>query len=190
MEYYIQENLTRENVLNNIISGTNNIIHIIGNLFYSTENPKNSYFITNDYQSVSISDINYAIKKTTTTKKPFIFFNVRIFNLLGDQLPSILKIISKIIQNFDQNEITGIIVRILYDFNDNTRQLISNIYNNLIDGYSQGISVLKARQKILLNNIVPNADQKDIDMHQDMNVESIIALNSFLLFGKPWRMLE
>ena len=190
MEYYIQENLTRENILNSIISGTNDIIHIIGNLFYSTENPKNSYFITNDYQTVSISDINYAIKKTTTTKKPFIFFNVRIFNLLGDQLPSNLKVISKIIQNFDQNEITGIIVRILYEFNDNTRQLISNIYNNLTDGFSQGISVLKARQKILLNKVASNVDQKEIDIQQDMNVESIIAFNSFLLFGKPWKMLE
>ncbi|GAH14901.1 unnamed protein product [marine sediment metagenome] len=49
---------------------------------------------------------------------------------------------------------------------------------------------MKARQKILLNEVVPNADQKDIDIQQDMNVESIIVFNSFLLFGKPWKMLE
>lgn len=64
------------------------------------------------------------------------------------------------------------------------------MYNNLTDGFSQGISVLKARQKILLNKVTSNVDQKEIDIQQDMNVESIIAFNSFLLFGKPWKMLE
>jgi len=190
MAFFIQEMVTRENFLNNINSGNYDIINIIGNLFYSENNPKNSYFITNDYHIVSISDIINAVKTNLNHKKPFFFFNVRFFDQLGNQLQSILKIISEIIQNFDQNEITGIIVRVLFDFNDNTRQLISNIYDNLTNGFSQGISLLKARQKFLLNEVVPNADQKDIDMHQDITIESIIALNSFLLFGKPWKMLE
>jgi len=190
MAFFVQEMVTRENFLNNINSGNYDIIHIIGNLFYSENNPKNSYFITNDYHIVSISDIINAVKTNLNHKKPFFFFNVRFFDQLGNQLQSILKIISEIIQNFNQNEITGIFVRILSDFNDNTRQLILNIYNNLTNGFSQGISLLKARQKILLNKVVLNANQKEIDIQQEMNVESIIALNSFLLFGKPWKMLE
>lgn len=192
--YLVKENITYDKFLNNITSGNYDIIHIIGNLFFSETNPKNSFFITSDYQIVSISDINNALKANLNHKKSFICFNVRFLNLLGNNLQSNLIVISEIFRNFDQNEITGMIVRNNSIFNEDTRYLLSYIYNNLTGGFNQGVSLLKGRQIYLLNKVKPKSEQeeelKSINMQQDISEETLIALNSFLLFGKPWKMLE
>lgn len=193
--YLVQENITRDKFLNNVSSGNYDIIHIIGNLFYSETNPKNSFFLTNDYQIVSISDIINVLKANLNHKKSFICFNVRFLNLLGNKLHSNLIDFSEIFRNFDQNEITGMIVRNNSIFNEDTRYLLSYIYNNLTGGFNQGVSLLKGRQIYLLNKVIPNNEKagkelKNINMQKDVSEEILIDLNSFLLFGEPWKMLE
>jgi len=180
--YSIQENLTRDNILNNIISGTYDIIHIIGNLFYSDLNPKASYFLTNDYQIVSILEINDAIKVNYGTKKPLLFLNIRCFDLKGNELKSNIQVIPKIIRCIEQNNISGSITRLFSYFNDDTRNIMAIFYDELTNGQNQGVSLLKARQRALMNQATESGG--------NISTEALIAANSFILFGKPWKLPE
>lgn len=185
--YCIKEGLTRDMFLNHIVSGTYDIIHIVGNLFYSELNPKNSYFLTNDYQIVSISDINNALEMNVAPHKPLLFLNVRCFNLSGNLIQSNLQVLPKIIKSIEKNSVAGIISRTYPIFTDESKEMIINFYNDLTSGLSLGHSFLLARQKSLLSKNSSGGVQSS---PTNISLESLFAVNSFILFGKPWRILE
>ena len=189
----IGPNSTRENILSNLSSGIYHIIILVGNIFYSKLSPKDSYFITNDYEIVTFNEINNSLKEFKT--QPLLFFDGQIFNITGEKLRNVPRNFGEIISQFNQDRITGIIGRAYPLFNDETKQIISNFFNNLLTNNSQGVSLLKARQDCISQKLEKIVEQqvKESDPIQGVkriDLRSSLAISSYLLFGQPWRRLK
>jgi hypothetical protein len=160
-------NSTRESIIQKISQGTSQVIHLIGNLFYSKLHPKNSFIITNDNSLITLNEIKRAIDLNQSGIEPFIVFDVQFFDTKGLILKNVLKIVGEIVNQFNYNKIAGIACKIYPIFNADTRELISNFYHHLFKRRNQGEALLGARQ----------------------SCRSGLALSSILLFGKPWKKL-
>ncbi len=160
-------NSTRQNILSSLSQDPLNIIHFVGNIFYSKWSPKDSYFLTNDNDLITFNEIKKALDKNRFNLHPILFFNTQIFNINGERLKNVLRTFGEIISQFNYETITGIISRNYPLFNHETKEIITNFYNNLFKSNSQGVALLKARQQC----------------------KSGLAISSFLLFGKPWKKL-
>jgi CHAT domain-containing protein len=160
-------NSTRENILKKISQGNSHIIHLVGNIFYSKLNPKNSFIITNDNSLITFNEIKKALDQSQSSIEPIIVFNVQFFDTKGLILKNVLKIFGDIVNQFNYDVIAGIICKIYPIFNIDSRELISNFYDNLFKKKNQGEALLGARQ----------------------SCKSGLALSSFILFGKPWKRL-
>ncbi|MFX1442976.1 MAG: hypothetical protein ACFFHV_06140 [Promethearchaeota archaeon] len=160
---------SREKILSHISQGAYHIIHFVGNIFYSKLSPKDSYILTNDKKLITFNEIKRAIDKNqhATNIQPILFFNAQIFDINGKRLKNILKIFGEIVSQFNYDRITGIASRIYPLFNEDSRGIISNFYNNLFNNKSQGEAFLNSRKQC----------------------KSGLAISSFILFGKPWKVL-
>ena len=184
---------TRENILSNLSSGTYHIIIFVGNIFYSKLSPKDSYFITNDNEIVTFNEINNSLKESKT--QPLLFFDGQIFNIAGHKLRNVPRTFGEIVSQFNQDRITGIIGRAYPLFNDETKQIISNFFKNLLNNNSQGVSLLKARQECISQKLEKIVEQqvKESDAMEGVkriDLRSSLAVSSYLLFGQPWRKLK
>jgi len=186
-------NSTKENIISNLSSGTYHIIVFVGNIFYSKLSPKDSYFITNDYEIVTFNEINNSLKESKT--QPLLFFDGQIFNIAGHKLRNVPRTFGEIVSQFNQDRITGIIGRAYPLFNDETKQIISNFFKNLLNNNSQGVSLLKARQECISQKLEKIVEQqvKESDAMEGVkkiDLRSSLAVSSYLLFGQPWRKLK
>jgi len=195
MATLIGENSIRENILSNLSSDMYHIIVFVGNIFYSKWSPKNSFFLTNDNHVLTFNEINRILSKNNSNKQPLIFFNSQVYDIEGKKLRNTLKTFGEIVAQFDYNKITGIVSKNYPIFNDETKQIISNFFMNFFNQNSQGISLLKARQKCIATKMeklveqqVKEPDTGDGIKHIDLR--SSLAISSYLLFGPPWRKME
>ncbi|MEJ2251469.1 MAG: hypothetical protein P8Y97_17670, partial [Candidatus Lokiarchaeota archaeon] len=185
---------TRENILEYIKNSDIKLIHIVGNIFYSKWSPKDSYFLTNDNEIVKFKEIFDAIKENQKISKPFLFLNTQIYDMEGNKLKDTLKSFGEIISYFEFDSIMGIICRSYPIFNDETKKLIAYFYDNLLDGTSQGVALLKARQNIIAEETAKNIEKRIETMPenkvQHINLKTSLVLSSYILFGKPWKTLN
>ncbi|MFX1312977.1 MAG: hypothetical protein ACFFHD_10230 [Promethearchaeota archaeon] len=189
----IGPNSTRENILSSLSSGTYHIIIFVGNILYSKLSPKDSYFITNDNEIITFTEINNTLNNSKT--QPFLFFDGQVFDSEGKRVNNTLKIFGEIVSQFNHDRITGIIGRSYPLFNDETKQILSIFFKNLLNNNSQGVSLLKARQEYVSQKIEKIIEQqvKESDMTERVKrigVRNILALSSYLLFGQPWKKLK
>ncbi|MFW9866321.1 MAG: hypothetical protein ACFFEN_09520 [Candidatus Thorarchaeota archaeon] len=187
-------NSTREKILEHLSKDLYNIIVFVGNIFYSKWSPKNSYFLTNDNQVVTFYDINNSLNQKNSTRQPFLFFNTQMFDIEGQKLNNVFKPFGEVMAQFNQDKITGIIVRPYPLFNEETKEIISNFFLNLLRSNNQGTSLLKARQQCIskkMENL--EEDQANIILDDGtirIDLRSSLAVSSFLLFGQPWKKLN
>jgi hypothetical protein len=188
-------NSSRENILAHIETGSNHIIHFVGNIFYSKWNPRDSFFLTNDNEIVTFNDINKSIQANSNPEKPFLFFNSQIYDIEGKKLKNVLRTFGEIVENFDYKRITGIMSRNYPIFNNETKEIITNFYINLFNDFSQGVSLMKARQACMANKMTKLVEKKFDELSAEEGVKNIdlegsLAISSFNLFGKPWKKLS
>jgi hypothetical protein len=186
---------SRENILSHIKRGENHIIHFVGNIFYSQWNPRDSFILTNDSEIVTFKDINISIQSTPSRIFPFLFFNSQIYDTQGNKLKNVLRTFGEIVENFDYERIIGIMSRNYPIFDSETNEIIANFYKNLFNQNSQGISLLKARQACMANKMAKLVEQKFKDLSaeegtKNIDLESSLAISSYMLFGKPWKKLN
>ena len=167
----------------------------VGNIFYSKWSPKKSFFLTNDNQVLTFNEINRILSKNNSKSQPLIFFNSQVYDIEGKKLRNTLKTFGEIVAQFDYNKITGIVSKNYPIFNDETKQIISYFFMNFFNQISQGISLLKARQKCIATRMekfveqqVKEPDTEDGIKHIDLR--SSLAISSYLLFGKPWKKIS
>lgn len=187
-------NSTKSNIISNLEENANYIIHIVGNIFYSKWSPRDSFFLTNDNQILTFNEINKCLKKNPFNLKPFLFFNSQIYDVEGKKLKNVLRTIGDIVEQFDYQSLTGVVTRTYPIFNDETKQLITNFYTNLFNNFSQGVSLLKARQDCMANRMTKLVEEKFQDLNEDQGILNIdlqnsLAISSYILFGKPWKKL-
>jgi hypothetical protein len=183
---------TRENILESISQEIYQIIHIVGNIFYSKWNPSNSFLLTNSNEIVRISDINDAIKLNPHNIKPLIFVNSQLFDVIGGKLKNVVRIFGDIAEQFDYEEITGIVSHNYPIFDEETQEFTKNFYNHIFMNYGQGISLLKARQICMANKMAELAQKKALELTAEdgtitIDLESSLAISSYSLYGKPWK---
>ena len=186
---------SRDNILAHIKSGSNHIIHFVGNIFYSKWNPKDSFFLTNDSGIVTFNDINNSIQANQSSLHPFLFFNSQIYDIQGKKLKNVLRTFGEIVENFNYERIIGIMSRNYPIFDSETNEVIANFYSNLFNHHSQGVSLLKARQACMANKMTKLVEQKFKDLSaeegtKNIDLESSLAISSYMLFGKPWKKLS
>ena len=186
---------SRDNILSYIESGSNHIIHFVGNVFYSKWNPQDSFFLTNDNEIVTFNDIKNSIQSSQSRLQPFLFFNSQIYDVQGKKLRNVLRTFGEIVENFDYDRITGIISRNYPIFDNETNEIIANFYSNLFNHHSQGVSLLKARQACMANKMTKLVEQKFKDLSAEegtksIDLESSLAISSFILFGNPWKKIS
>jgi hypothetical protein len=187
-------NATRESVLTHISKGSYHILHFVGNVFYSNWSPFDSFFLTNDNQILKFSEISNSINNCTSEIKPFLFFNVQIYDLNRRRFNDGLNSFGEIVEKFNYNKITGIITKIYPIFNDETKFITANFYINLFNNNNQGNSLLKSRMQLLekkkvgiIEDIAKELDAENVI--KKIGIESIVPINSLILFGKPWKKL-
>ncbi len=173
---------TRDEILMNLSKDLYHIVIFVGNIFFSKLSPKNSFFLTNDNQILTLNEIIKALNKNNPKIQPFLFFNTQIFDIEGIKLKNVLKTLGEIVHQFDDNNITGILSRSFPLFNTMTKEIFANFFNNLLKKNSQGDSLLSARISVIQQNVDPASDNsaKQIDLR------SSLAISSYLLFGRPW----
>jgi len=186
---------TRDEILMNLSKDLYHIIIFVGNIFYSEMSPKNSFFLTNDNQILTLNDIIKALSQKDSKIQPFLFFNTQIFDIEGIKLKNVLKTFGKIIHQFDENNITGILSRNFPLFNAMTKEIFANFFNNLLNNNSQGDSLLKARQQSIAHIIESGGEKQILDSSsgestKQIDLRSSLALSSYILFGIPWNSLN
>lgn len=184
----------KRNILETISKRPHKIIYIVGNIFYSHLNPRNSYFITNDNNIIKFTELFNAISEEKNYIKPILFFNTQIYDSIGNQIQDDIRCFGEIISQFEFTHITGVISRVFPIFNDETKNIIANIFINLFNHNSLGISLLKARQEYIANKTTQLIEKQmtqinDQKENAHINIENSQAISSFILYGEPWRKL-
>ncbi|MHA1485995.1 MAG: hypothetical protein ACTSSC_02355, partial [Promethearchaeota archaeon] len=184
-----------DNILTHIKTGSNHIIHFVGNIFYSKWNPRDSFFLTNDNEIITFNDINKSIQANINAEKPFLFFNSQIYDIDGKKLKNVLRTFGEMVEYFDYERITGIMSRNYPIFNNETKEIIANFYINLFNDFSQGVSLMKARQACMANKMTKIVEKKFDELSPEEGVKNIdlegsLAISSYMLFGKPWKKLS
>jgi hypothetical protein len=188
-------NSTRENILSNLSADMYHIIVFVGNIFYSKWSPKNSFFLTNDNQVLTFNEINHIVSEKNLKTQPLLFFNSQVYDIEGKKLRNTLRTFGDIVAQFDYNKITGIVSKNYPIFNNETKQIISNFFINFFDNNSQGVSLLKARQRCIANKMEKVVEEQILKSTTELgtthiDLRSSLAISSYLLFGKPWKKIN
>ncbi len=188
---------TKGTILEEISQGNYHIIYFVGNIIFSESHPSYSYFITNDESILKFIDLFNALETQEKKVKPILFFDTQMFDRKGNRLKEALGFFSEIISELNFNNVKGVICRNYTDFNIDTKKIISEFFNNLLEKNSLGISLLKARETLLPK--IPKLIKKqldgenpvdpDIDKSKHVNIENSQKFLSFLLFGEPWNKI-
>jgi len=185
---------TRNHILSQL-AGNHNIIHFVGNIFYSKWNPYKSFFLANDNEIVTFYDINSALKSQNGNIHPFLFFNCQLFDVKGKRIRNVIKRFGDIMKEFDHNYTTGIIARSMPIFDEETQEISSNFYVNLLKHSSQGVALLKARQECMSKKMTLLIEEELKDLKEDeatinIDLQNSQAISSFILYAKPWKKLN
>jgi hypothetical protein len=126
---------------------------------------------------------------------PFLFFNSQIFDVEGIKLQNVLKVFGEIVAQFDPSDIIGVISRTYPLFNEETNEIISNFFINLLKNKSQGVAILKARQQCIAAKMEKAVEEQFNNLSKDNSITRIdllssLAVSSYLLFGQPWKKLK
>ncbi len=187
VEVLTGRNSTRERILSSLSQGSFHIIHFVGNIFYSDLDPKNSMFLTNDINKVSFNEIYNVIIENKNNIQPIICCNTQIFDINGKRLNNAFLTFSEITTQFDYNHILGVIARSYPIFNKEVKELVTDFYVNLLNGNSQGVALLKARQEYMSKK---SAELTELRWSVDEEIKNIaLIMSSFELYGKPWEKL-
>jgi hypothetical protein len=186
---------TQENIINHLSKDFYHIIIFISNIFYSKWSPKDSYILTNDNEIITFNEINHLVTSKGKSLHPLLFFNSQIFDVEGIKLQNVLKTFGEIVARFDQSNITGVISRTYPLFNEETNEIISNFFINLLHNHSQGVAILKARQQCIAAKMEKAVEDQFHDLSADdgitrIDLRSSLAVSSYLLFGQPWKKLK
>ena len=97
-------------------------------------------------------------------------------------------------KEFDHNYTTGIIARSMPIFDQETQEISSNFYVNLLKHSTQGVALLKARQECMSKKMTlaieeELKDLKDEEGSVNTDLRNSQAISSFILYGNPWRRL-
>ena len=179
-------NSTRENISTHLSQDYYHIITFVGNIFYSKWSPKDSYLIANDNEIITFREINKLITQVGSKVHPFLFFNTQTFDTDGNKFKNVLKSFGEIVEIFDQNKVTGVMTRSYPLFNEDTKNIISNFFLNLFSNKSQGVSILQARQQCISNKLEDLEEKTSVEI----DLRSILAVSSYILFGQPWKNLN
>ncbi|MHA1668983.1 MAG: hypothetical protein ACTSV5_00240 [Promethearchaeota archaeon] len=186
---------TRNHILSQLVNGNHTIIHFVGNIFYSFLNPYKSFFLANDNKIVTFYEINSALKSQSGNIRPFLFFNSQLFDVKGNKIRNVLKKFGDIMKEFDHNYTTGIMARSMPIFDEETQEISSNFYVNLLKNSSQGVGLLKARQECMSKKMTLVIEEELKDLKEDegnvnVDLRNSQAISSFILYGKPWKKLN
>jgi hypothetical protein len=186
---------TREAILTHLTKDLYHIIVFVGNIFYSKWSPKDSFFLTNDNEIITFSEIYSYLNRKNARLQPFLFFNSQIFDIEGQKLRNVLRTFGEMVTQFNQDKITGIIVRPYPLFNEETKEIISEFFLNLLRNNSQGVSLLKARQHCIANKMEKMVEKQFKETSTKsgttrIDLRSSLAVSSFLLFGQPWKKIK
>lgn len=179
-------NSTREKISTHLSQDFYHIIAFVGNIFYSKWSPKDSYLIANDNEIITFREINKLITQVGSKVHPFLFFNTQTFDTVGNKFKNVLRSFGEIVEIFDQNKVTGVMTRSYPLFNEETKNIISNFFLNLFSNKSQGVSILQARQQCISKRLEDLAEKGNIKI----DLRSILAVSSYILFGQPWKNLK
>ncbi len=191
----LDANSTRDKIVKNISQEAYQIIHIVGNIFYSKWNPSNSFLLTNSDEIVRISDINKAIKLNPHDTHPLIFVNSQLFDIVGKKLKNVVTIFGDIAEQFDYERVAGVVSHNYPLFDEETQEFTKNFYDHIFRDYGQGISLLKARQICMANKMTELAQKTaqqltDKDGTINIDVQSSLGISSYTLYGKPWKKVK
>ena len=185
---------TRESILLNLSRGANHIVHFVGNIFYSKWSPKDSYFLTNDNNIIKISEIFQNLNLNELRIPVLLFFNAQIYDIDGIRKRNTMKLYGEILSNLDFDRVISLIARNYPVFDEDTKVIITYFYENILNGLSQGVALLKARQqyvaKLKINlegQPAKNLEQKEA--FRKINLEAGLAIASFVLFGNPTKKI-
>ncbi len=186
---------TKEAILTHLAKDLYHIIVFVGNIFYSKLSPKDSFFLTNDNEIVTFSEIYNYLNQENTRLQPFLFFNAQIFDIEGQKLRNVLRTFGEMVTQFNQDKITGILVRPYPLFNEETKEILSEFFLNLLRSNSQGVSLLKARQQCIAKKMENIVDEQFKDKPIEggttrIDLRSSLAVSSYLLFGQPRKKLK
>jgi hypothetical protein len=188
----------KEAILKEVSKGNNHIIHIVGNLIFLEAHPEYSYFITNDEEILSITELISVLEKKVGNIRPLIFLDIKLFDNHGTPINNPLEYISKILRKLNFNNIKGILTRINPEFNKETKQVISEFFINLLKANNMGISLFKARKKSIADTFPSLINKEESPLKKPRNrdenesevtIKDIQPSLSFLLFGEPWKKL-
>lgn len=186
---------TRNHILSQLVNGNHNIIHFVGNIFYSKWNPYKSFFLANDNEIVTFYEINSALKSQNGNIHPLLFFNSQLFDVKGKKIRNVLKRFGDIMKEFDHNYTTGIIARSMPIFDQETQEISSNFYINLLKHSTQGFALLKARQECMSKKMTLAIEEELKDLKEEegsvnTDLRNSQAISSFILYGNPWKKLN
>ncbi|MHA2280770.1 MAG: hypothetical protein ACXAC5_07950 [Promethearchaeota archaeon] len=186
---------SKDAILTHLAKDLYHIIVFVGNIFYSKWSPKDSFLLTNDNEIITFSEICNYLNQKDAKLQPFLFFNAQIFDIEGQKLRNVLRTFGEIVTQFNQDKITGIIVRPYPLFNEETKEILSEFFLNLLRNNSQGVSLLKARQKCIAKKMEKMVEEQFKDTPPEggttrIDLRSSLAVSSYLLFGQPWKKLK
>ncbi|MBY8986134.1 MAG: hypothetical protein KGD65_13745 [Candidatus Lokiarchaeota archaeon] len=186
---------TKEAITAHLAKDLYHIIVFVGNIFYSKWSPKDSFFLANDNKIITFSEIYSYLNQRNARLQPFLFFNAQIFDIEGQKLRNVLSPFGEILTQFNQDNITGIIVRPYPLFNEETKEIISEFFLKLLRNNSQGVSLLKARQQCIANKMEKMVEEQFKDTSIEggttrIDLRSSLAVSSYLLFGQPWKKIK
>ncbi len=164
---------SRERVLSEISQGKHDIIHFIGNIFFSKASPKDSYILTQDNNIIKLKELFQAIK--ISKQKPFLFFDAQIYDTNANLIDNTRINFGQILSSFDIGFIKGAITRNYPTFDNITNQIVEEFYLSLLKNDTLGDAMLKA--------IKSNYQEGTL------NYEIGSKLTAFTLFGPPWDRL-
>ena len=185
---------TRENILKYISQNSYHLIHFVGNIFYSRGNPNDSYFLTNDNQIIKLAEISKILNQNKSLIRPLLFFDCQIYDVYGKKVENALRSLGKIIRQFNFEHISGVLARNDPIFSTETKFIIANLYLNIFNKNTLGESVLNARQQLISKLSINIGNQQIKRLNEDefikkINLENFKAINSYILFAKPWKKL-
>ena len=182
---------TKEAISTHLAKDLYHIIVFVGNIFYSKWSPNDSFFLTNDNEILTLSEIYSYMNQKNARLQPFLFLNSQIFDIEGQKQRNVLRTSGEMVSQFNQDKITGIIVRPYPLFNEETKEIISQFFLNLLRNNSQGVSLLKARQQCISNKMEKVVEEQFKEGGTTrIDLRSSLAVSSYLLFGQPWKKLK
>lgn len=190
----IENSSSRNSILDALKEGQFNIIHIIGNIIYSTINPQESYLITNDNKILKLKEIFKTSINSKLEIKPFIFLDIQVFDIDGNKIKNPIKTFRAITSIVQMKNFLGIVIRISSDNNKSYEKIIASFYKNLIKGERLGYSILNARKENLTSDVLTklenDVDRMTADDNNSSEYRDFFIIPNYLVFGLPWDRLK